>query len=561
MFSARDGLKASGFAASAGPWTAQKFQARRVRKVSSASRRSGYAADSCAPWSVNTRPVASWRAATSWSTSKAPPRSTDQATRRPRSEAASGAAKVAPGSPRAWGARASGPAITDSSSATSPTFRAIGPVTPIVSQWLRAGQSGTRPNEGRRPTTPQNDAGLRNEPPMSEPSASGTMPAARAAAAPPLDPPADRLRSAGLRVVPKIVLKVCDPAANSGTFVLPSSTTPAPRIRSTARVSASGTKSAWSGEPNVVRQPATGCVSFTANGRPCSGPTGSPAASALVGCCRGGTRPLGIEGDDGVDLAVALLDPGQVQVQQLAGGDLALANRPRHLAGGRLDREVVAGHLRRPPRATPAATPSSTSPAPTATPFMKSGLTDAWPAAGAVKTCPSPDVRAETPTWGPSRAGLGARQDGVDVAEELAGHPAGHAGEHPLADPTDHAADDGVGFVGDSRGAVAGVAEVDLHLGADGARGTGPLELHHQRLVRLEVGEDTGSGVGAPDRGDPGRDGHGVGVLAGRLESLAARDRADQDCGVEQGVPHLVDGCVQDGFAGELHEVSSRCLS
>ena len=33
-----------------------------------------------------------------------------------------------------------------------------------------------------RPTTPQNDAGWRSEPPMSDPSASGTMPEARAAA-------------------------------------------------------------------------------------------------------------------------------------------------------------------------------------------------------------------------------------------------------------------------------------------------------------------------------------------------------------------------------------------
>ena len=77
-------------------------------------------------------------------------------------------------------------------------------------------------------------------------------------------------------------------------------------------------------------------------------------------------------------------------------------------------------------------------------------------AAGAVKTCPSPVVPAGDPRLG---AALGPGQDAVDVAEELAGHPAGHAGEHPLADPTDHAADDGVGVVGDRRAAVATVAE------------------------------------------------------------------------------------------------------
>ena len=78
---------------------------------------------------------------------------------------------------------------------------------------------------------------------MSVPSASGTMPAASAHAAPPLDPPAERVGSTGLRVVPKTVLNVCDPAANSGTFVLPITTAPAPRTRSTSSSSAAGT---WS---------------------------------------------------------------------------------------------------------------------------------------------------------------------------------------------------------------------------------------------------------------------------------------------------------------------------
>ena len=52
------------------------------------------------------------------------------------------------------------------------------------------------------PTTPQKAAGLRREPPMSLPSATAVKRAAIAAAAPPLDPPADRDGSWGLRVVP-----------------------------------------------------------------------------------------------------------------------------------------------------------------------------------------------------------------------------------------------------------------------------------------------------------------------------------------------------------------------
>ena len=50
----------------------------------------------------------------------------------------------------------------------------------------------TRPYVGLTPTTPQNAAGCRTEPPVSEPSAIGTMPAATAAAEPPDEPPGTR---------------------------------------------------------------------------------------------------------------------------------------------------------------------------------------------------------------------------------------------------------------------------------------------------------------------------------------------------------------------------------
>ena len=198
----------------------------------------------------------------------------------PRGPPARGSRNAAPGSASAVGTRTSGPAITDSSSARSPTLRASGPLVEVTSQKLSVGHAGTRPSDGRSPTTPQNDAGLRSEPPMSEPSASGTIPARRAHAAPPLEPPAERVGSTGLRVVPKTVLNVCEPAANSGTLVLPMVTAPAVRIRSTTSSSASGTWSAKSGEPYVVRHPATSWVSLNANGRPWRGPSRSPAVVA-----------------------------------------------------------------------------------------------------------------------------------------------------------------------------------------------------------------------------------------------------------------------------------------
>ena len=57
----------------------------------------------------------------------------------------------------------------------------------------------TRPRASLIPNRPQTLAGIRTEPPPSLPCANGTSPAATAAAAPPLDPPAERVGSHGVR--------------------------------------------------------------------------------------------------------------------------------------------------------------------------------------------------------------------------------------------------------------------------------------------------------------------------------------------------------------------------
>ena len=106
-----------------------------------------------------------------------------------------GSASWGGGASRATVARESGPDWTASSSAASATVRAIGPATPRVSAGSVTGHRGTRPGDGRKPTTLQKLAGLRNDPPRSLPSARQTIRAASAAAAPPLLPPALRLRS------------------------------------------------------------------------------------------------------------------------------------------------------------------------------------------------------------------------------------------------------------------------------------------------------------------------------------------------------------------------------
>ena len=80
---------------------------------------------------------------------------------------------------------------------------------------------------------PQNAAGWRTEPPVSEPSAAGTMPAATAAALPPEEPPGTRAGSSGWRVAPNAELSVDDPIANSSRLVFPTMTAPAARSRRT----------------------------------------------------------------------------------------------------------------------------------------------------------------------------------------------------------------------------------------------------------------------------------------------------------------------------------------
>src|SRR4051794_15652595 len=92
-----------------------------------------------------------------------------------------------------------GPAIASSSAAASRTVRASGPCTdsPLIS--LDVGAADTRPRLVLMPNNPLTLDGMRMEPPPSLPGAAGTSPLATAVPAPPLDPPAERVRSHGVR--------------------------------------------------------------------------------------------------------------------------------------------------------------------------------------------------------------------------------------------------------------------------------------------------------------------------------------------------------------------------
>ena len=94
-----------------------------------------------------------------------------------------------------------------------------------------SGASEMRPRLGFSPTRPQQAAGIRIEPPPSLPWATGTMPAATAAAAPPEEPPGVRSRSHGLRVGPKMRASLTGRIPYSGSVVVPTITNPASRRR------------------------------------------------------------------------------------------------------------------------------------------------------------------------------------------------------------------------------------------------------------------------------------------------------------------------------------------
>src|SRR5215831_8129268 len=87
----------------------------------------------------------------------------------------------------------------------------------------------TSPYVGMSPASPQCDDGPRMEPPVSEPSANGTRPAATAALEPLDEPPVKCSRFQGFRAGGHGRSKDGPPCANSWVASLPRSTAPAPR--------------------------------------------------------------------------------------------------------------------------------------------------------------------------------------------------------------------------------------------------------------------------------------------------------------------------------------------
>ena len=147
----------------------------------------------------------------------------------------------------------------------------IGPHVESPCHGSTIGAVGTRPRCGLSPNSPQQPAGMRIEPPPSEPSAAEHSPAATAAAEPPLEPPGVRCRSHGLRVMPNVGVSVNGTIIISGTWVLPRITAPALRSRRTTSESAVAGSSPIAQEPIGVVWPWTSVSSLIASGMPSSG--------------------------------------------------------------------------------------------------------------------------------------------------------------------------------------------------------------------------------------------------------------------------------------------------
>lgn len=113
-----------------------------------------------------------------------------------------GTPKRRPASRAGAGVAGSSPAMTASAAAQSATLAAIGPIESSVKESGKAPPIGTRRWLGLKPTMPHSAAGMRVEPPVSEPMAIAHMPSATATAPPEVEPPGMRARSAGLPGVP-----------------------------------------------------------------------------------------------------------------------------------------------------------------------------------------------------------------------------------------------------------------------------------------------------------------------------------------------------------------------
>ena len=196
----------------------------------------------------------------------------------------------------------------------------------------------TRPREALKPSTPQHEPGMRSEPPPSEPCEIAHRPAASAAAAPPLEPPAFRERSHGVRQGPFRAESVNAVVPNSGVFVLPRITKPGrPELGDVSQVEVG----------DVGRERGTGERRPDAGRRVEILERDRDSVERRLGRRvrlrpRVGERLVAAHRDVRAELRVQALDPLEVELDELERRHLSLPNEAS-LLGRREERELHPG--------------------------------------------------------------------------------------------------------------------------------------------------------------------------------------------------------------------------
>ena len=246
-----------------------------------------------------------------------------------------------PGARAAASTKPPPPAAASRNSAASATRRASGPHTPRPCQTSRLGPSEMRSRWGLIPNRPQNAAGMRIEPPPSEPRATPTMPVATAAPVPPLEPPGVWSSDHGLRVAPKASDSVNGKIVSSGTCVLPMTIAPASRSARTTSASRSRGPAVRQRAPRRDLAGDVGVVLDRHRHAEQRAPiAGAAARIGLVGLHQGA---VGEHHAEGVELGVRLPDALERRLDELARRDLAGGHQAR-LLGGAGEAEVGGVH-------------------------------------------------------------------------------------------------------------------------------------------------------------------------------------------------------------------------
>ncbi len=198
------------------------------------------------------------------------------------------------------------------------------PLTRPSMPWPELGANDERPRRGLSPTKPQHDAGTRIDPVPSPPDAAGTMPAATAAAVPPLDPPGVMSGDHGLTVGPNSTGSVVQWLPHSGVLVLPKTTRPASRYRSTVHAVSGATYVRSARAPHRLRRSRQRRAEILEQERHAGEQSGSSVTQCPGVVEGGGLRTASLEqvGDDRIQIT-ACLYPADRRVEKLRRAQLA----------------------------------------------------------------------------------------------------------------------------------------------------------------------------------------------------------------------------------------------